>query len=174
MVKTRQRQRNPKNDMKDLSKIEAAVVAARTDGATLEEAAIAAGLAPYKQAAARVEKRALAKAPEIFESMGISVETLGRKILQKLDAKETKFFHNQGIVMETREVDAHDIQLKAVDLGLRVHGALKRPDDTKGDQKGDSPRFMIDLSFLGPERAKELLEKVNRETDAPARKALRS
>jgi len=64
------------------------------------------------------------RAPEILERLGLTIEHVANNCLRPLlEAKETKFFANQGIVMETRDVDALDIRLRAIDVWAKLMGA---------------------------------------------------
>ena len=54
-------------------------------------------------------------------------------------AKEKKFASFMGSFTDEREVDALDIQAKAVDMALRVHGAYKQ---------GRMPEIRFDLKRL--------------------------
>ena len=52
---------------------------------------------------------------------------LGRvlfRLRQALNAKETKFFAHQGEVIDQKDVIAHNIRLRAVDLALQLHDAM--------------------------------------------------
>jgi hypothetical protein len=63
--------------------------------------------------------------PEIkrwMDEEGLSEERLKKKIIQLLEAKETKFFQHEGVVTDQRDVDALGVQLKATELGCRVMG----------------------------------------------------
>jgi len=48
------------------------------------------------------------------------------KVSGLLEAKETKFFSFQGGVTDSREVDAHSIQIKAAELILQMSDLLAR------------------------------------------------
>lgn len=64
-------------------------------------------------------------APQIkqwIEEQGLTDEALKIKLMSLLDAKETKFFQHEGKVTDQRDVDALGIQIKAVELGMRVNG----------------------------------------------------
>ena len=62
-------------------------------------------------------------------------EALTKKLAQKLEAKETKFFAHQGQVIDTEEVEAHGIQMQALDLALKVKGHLTSKVDLTSDGK---------------------------------------
>ncbi|MGC2769073.1 MAG: hypothetical protein WB607_26470 [Candidatus Acidiferrum sp.] len=77
-----------------------------------------------RKTAHRALKSISERAPEILERLGLTIEHVGDKCLRPLlDAKETKFFATNGVVMETREVAANDIRLRAVDLWAKLMGA---------------------------------------------------
>jgi phage terminase small subunit len=67
-------------------------------------------------------------APEILEQIGCPVERLLKKFVDKLEAKETKFFDNRGVVIETREVEAHEIQLRAGVELAKLHNLYPQPE----------------------------------------------
>jgi hypothetical protein len=53
---------------------------------------------------------------------GLSRTKLKHKLLSLLDAKETKFFAHMGEVVEEKDVDALGIQIRALDMALKVKG----------------------------------------------------
>ena len=57
-----------------------------------------------------------------IEDVGLSDNQLKTKLLSLLDAKQTKFFQKDGIVTETRTVEALEIQRKTLDMILKVKG----------------------------------------------------
>ena len=62
-----------------------------------------------------------------LETEGLSDHALKLKLVQLLDARETKFFAHEGAVTDQREVQALAIQRQALDMALRVKG-LYAPD----------------------------------------------
>ena len=65
------------------------------------------------------------KIPDLMERRGLTDEILCAKLEQLLDAKETKFFSakiDDEIIIEDREVEALDIQLRAFDLATKFKG----------------------------------------------------
>jgi hypothetical protein len=58
-----------------------------------------------------------------------------------MNAKETRFFAKDGMVMETREVEALDVQLRALDAWAKMYGAF-REDKVPN---GDNHNYYIDL-----------------------------
>ena len=109
-------------------------------GMTLREAGVAVGYPERSapQSAWKAMQTIKRKAPEIFDKLGLTVESLAQDVDRLRRAKETKFFHDKGIVLETREVEALDIQAKAVDMGLRVHGAYKEADDARNTLRSET------------------------------------
>ncbi len=65
------------------------------------------------------------KMVEVFERHGLTPDFVAQKCLSLMSAKEKKFFAFMGSVTEERDVDALDVQIKATDMVLRVHGAYK-------------------------------------------------
>jgi hypothetical protein len=64
------------------------------------------------------------RAPEVLERLGLTIEHVANKCLRPLlEAKETKFFSDKGIVIQKVDVEANDIRLRAVDLWAKLMGA---------------------------------------------------
>jgi hypothetical protein len=90
---------------------------------SVAEAGAKAGYA-YRQDAHKALKSISERAPEVLERLGLSIEYVADKCLRPLlQANETKFFANHGIVLEEREVAALDIRLRAIDLYSKLKGA---------------------------------------------------
>jgi hypothetical protein len=90
---------------------------------TIAEAGETAGYA-YRQDAHRALKSISERAPEVLERLGLTIEHVADKCLRPLlDAKETKFFASNGIVLDTREVDALDTRIRAIEVWARLMGA---------------------------------------------------
>ena len=145
-----------RNRIPRLTSKEALFAEARMEGATLEEATRTAGYAPHRQQGFKVEQRIAEKAPEVFNRIGLTVERFGKKLEQLLDAKEVKHFANKGIVLDTKEVEALDIQSRAVDMGLRTHGAYKQGEEDKGQAQAD--RHMVTVFVADEEEAARLAQ----------------
>jgi hypothetical protein len=129
-----------------LTDAEAKYMTARLNGATMQEATAAAGLAPFPQTGYKIEKRIAEKCPAVFERVGVTIELIAKKVLDKLEAKTTKFFANKGIVLDQRDVEDNTTQLNAAELGLKALGALKHDDDanSNGHQShGHSIRVVV-------------------------------
>ena len=69
-----------------------------------------------------------------LDDAGLTEAHLKMKLLQKLEAKETKFFAHEGRVIETREVEAHTIQIKALELAMKAKGMLSDKSTREIDQ----------------------------------------
>ena len=64
--------------------------------------------------------------PEIekwLDEEGLSEARLKAKLSELLEARETKFFAHQGVVVDTRDVVDHGVQLKALDMAFKVKGS---------------------------------------------------
>lgn len=59
-----------------------------------------------------------------MDSAGVSKTVLMEKLLQLLNATETKFFSYEGRVTDVREVACLGIQIKALELAMRARGML--------------------------------------------------
>lgn len=52
----------------------------------------------------------------------LEVTRLKARLDRLTEAKTTKFFAYQGEIFETREVDAHDVQLRALEMAFKLAG----------------------------------------------------
>lgn len=114
-----------KNDLKIRAR---KIVKAMIEGKTETEAIKSAG---YSSAYANSNKSEIMKNPviqrgirEIYDAGGITDEFLRDKNLQLLNAKETKFFQEKGIVTDSREVFDNGTQLGALKLAHQLKGNL--------------------------------------------------
>ena len=105
------------------------IINALMDGKNLRDAAISAGYSPNSASQAACEALKHPETKQLFaqvmERAGISDDFLARKIKNLLDAKETKHFQRDGVVTETREVDALETQRKTTELATKLKGHLK-------------------------------------------------
>lgn len=69
------------------------------------------------------------KAPQALERLGIGRDRVFAKLGKLMEAKETKFFADKGIVMERVEVEALDIQTRATVELAKMHGAYPKGTD---------------------------------------------
>src|SRR5450631_4656491 len=81
-------------------------------GMNVSEAGRAAGYSNAQSAHTSLNRIRL-QLPNILEKMNVPVEKVIKKLAAKMEARETLHFTHQGIVMETRHVEAHAIQLRA-------------------------------------------------------------
>jgi hypothetical protein len=86
-------------------------------------AAIAAGYSSPSSSGSANYKYFKDKIAEWLDEVGLSETTLKIKLATLLDAKETKFFAHQGVVVDEREVEALGLQLKALDMAFKVKGS---------------------------------------------------
>lgn len=70
---------------------------------------------------------------EIFDRKGMDDEALAVALVAKTKAKETKFFQHEGVVVETRQVEAHEIQLKALDIIAVLKGKKQTREDRENN-----------------------------------------
>lgn len=78
------------------------------------------------------------------DEQGLSDAKIKQKIMEGMEAKETKFFAYQGEVVETREVEALETQRRYVDMGAKVKG-LYAPEKHELTGKDGGP---IDLTTI--------------------------
>ena len=130
-----------------LTDMEVKYMEARLNGATMQEATAATGLAPFAKAGLKIEKRTAEKCYAVFNREGVTFERIAKKISEMLEAKTTKFFADKGVVLDSREVEDHATQLKAAELALKVLGAMKTDDDadsTERQPERHSVRVVVD------------------------------
>lgn len=60
-----------------------------------------------------------------LDEQGLSENSLKTKLLSLMDAKETKFFAHEGVVTDEREVEALEIQRRALDMAFKVKGSYE-------------------------------------------------
>jgi hypothetical protein len=90
---------------------------------SIAEAGTVAGYSD-RTAASRALKGIAERAPEVLERLGLTIDHVVDKCLRPLlEAKETKFFANAGVVFDTKEVEALDIRIRAIEVWARLMGA---------------------------------------------------
>lgn len=138
---------------KRITKKAAKLVEGINKGKNQSQAAIDAGYSPKNaaQSANQALKRIRQTAPDAFEELGYTIKkVLKNKLIPLMDAEETKFFADKGIVMDNRQVAANDIRLRATVEVLDLIGAYDKPgDDSERNQVGG---ITINLAFMDPER----------------------
>ena len=113
-----------KKGSRELTLKQAKLVKALPTSASVSEAGRKAGYSDAPTA-----HRALAtireKMPDVLDRHGLTADFAAQKCLKLMDAKETRFFAKDGLVMETREVEALDVQLRALDAWAKMYGAFR-------------------------------------------------
>ena len=61
----------------------------------------------------------------IMEEAGLSDKFLAEKVKALVDAKQVLFFQKDGIVTDSREVDALETQRKTLELATKLKGHLR-------------------------------------------------
>jgi hypothetical protein len=93
-----------------------ALIKGLNQGLTIADAGRKAGYSA-RQASHTAYKSLRLRFHDVLERANLSVDQILTETIQKqrskLEAKETKFFAHMGIVGESRDVEAHDIQLQA-------------------------------------------------------------
>lgn len=135
----------------------ARLLKALTTADSLAEAGKIAGYGT-RQSAHRAIKAIRKEAPERLEELGITRDRVFKKLEYLMDARETKFFQKDGLVMETRDVEALDINTKAaVELG-KMHRAYPRnaDSDTDPSERGALEGITFSVVILNEGDAKRL------------------
>jgi hypothetical protein len=102
---------------------QARLIKALPESNSVAEAGAKAGYA-YRQDAHKALKSIGERAPEVLERLGLTIDFVADKCLRPLlDAMETKFWANQGVVLDQRDVAALDIRLRAIDIWAKLKGA---------------------------------------------------
>jgi ribonuclease D len=102
---------------------QARLIKALPESNSVAEAGAKAGYAD-RPSTHRALKTISEKTPEVIERLGLTVEHVVNNCLRPLlEAEETKFFANQGLVMDQRNVAALDIRLRAIDIWAKLKGA---------------------------------------------------
>lgn len=99
-----------------------------TDGLSIAEAGRQAGI-PDRRNAWDLYKTARERIGAQMDFWGVDERAIILKIRAKMSAQETKFFQKDGVVTDTREVEAHDIQLRATALAADLRGMTDVPSD---------------------------------------------
>lgn len=114
----------PKKNRK-LTQKERALVKALPEAKSQAEAAITAGYSPNNpdQSAYQALRSVRRKMPDLMDEIGLTDSALIQKYLvPALEAKETKFFSDKGIVLESRDVIAWGPRLQALQLAGKWKG----------------------------------------------------
>lgn len=101
------------------------------------EAARQAGYSPKRARQAgseNVAKRDLSQEAmaEILDKAGLTDEAIAHKLSEGADAKETKFFARDGLVIETRDVAAWGVRHSYLETALKAKGYLRNRVEVTG------------------------------------------
>lgn len=127
-------------------------------GKTLQEAGEAAGY-PEKsarQSAWEAMQTIKRKAPEVFDKKGLTLDSLADDVNRLRRMKRIQYFAKDGIVLDEREHEAADIQIKAVDMALQVQGAYERGEDGRNQAANSVTSNTFCVVTSDPETAKSL------------------
>lgn len=64
------------------------------------------------------------KTLEAAKKQGVTLSRTMLRLKQSMDAKETKFFQKDGVVVTEKDVIAHQIRLRAVEISLNILDAM--------------------------------------------------
>lgn len=99
-----------------------------------------------------------------MDDVGMSDNQLKAKLLSLMDARMTKFFQYQGEVMDEKEVEALDIQLKATDMAIKVKG-LYAAEKRELTGKDGAP-IVVRTAVPEPKMLPDHLKQVTHEPDS--------
>jgi len=107
----------------------AQILKAAVEGRDVKKAAIETGISP-KSASQQVsmilkEPAVRASFAMIMEEAGLSDKFLAEKVKALVDAKQTLYFQKDGIVTDSREVEALETQRKTLELAAKLKGHLR-------------------------------------------------
>lgn len=95
--------------------------------------------------------------PTMLEQAGLGLEYLFTGMKESLEATETKFFANNGVVIEEREVVNHDVRLRARTELAKMHRLYPRWDEPTTERSGAIGGPTFNLVIVDGARAQELL-----------------
>ena len=130
---------------------------------SIAEAGTVAGYSD-RTAASRALKSISERAPEVLERLGLTIEHVVDKCLRPLlEAKETKFFASNGIVLDSKEVAALDIRIRAIEVWARLMGAYTA-------QKVQlSGNLSLDLNHVSDDELDRTIADLARPSQPPAK-----
>jgi hypothetical protein len=120
---------------KKLTPRESILLKALSKGCTLADAAKAAGYSDknLSQSGYQCLEGIKAKMPEILDAKGLTQDSvIERYLMPALEANETQFFANKGIVFDSRDTISWGPRLTALDLYFRLRGSYAPKDDSGG------------------------------------------
>jgi hypothetical protein len=75
--------------------------------------------------------------PEVLDKIGLPAEKLLKNLARSMEAKKTLFFSHQGVVMDTREVPDHNVQLRTLIELAKMHDLYPRRGRQKSSDGSD-------------------------------------
>lgn len=98
------------------------------EGKSRKQAAISAGYSPASAHSTATLTLNNSKVKTAFQNMldkaGLTDDALAKKFQELVTAKETKFFQKDGVVVETRDVEAIETQRKTAEFVAKLKGHL--------------------------------------------------
>jgi hypothetical protein len=145
----------PKRKKRKLTQKERAFVKALPKATSQAEAAVVAGYSPKNpdQSAYQALKSVRKKMPDLMDELGLTDTVLIQKYLvPALEAQETKFFADKGIVLDQRDVIAWGPRLQALQLAGKWKGIER---DSESDNSGPAGGgFTVRLELTDEGRAR--------------------
>jgi hypothetical protein len=139
-----------------LTQKERALVKALPEAKTQAEAAVVAGYSPKnaKQSAHQALESIRKKMPDLMDELGLTDRALIDKyLLPALEATETKFFANKGIVLDQKDVVAWGPRLEALKLAGNWRGLGREADSDDTGSAGGGVTIRLEFSDPGRARA---------------------
>ena len=142
---------------------EAKLVKALAKTTNVSEAGRMAGYG-RNQSAFRALRNIQAKVPELMDRIGLTDEYLLEKCLKPgLEAKETKFFADKGIVMQEKEVIAWGPRRDFLDMACKIKGLYITREGDGGNGNGErnqSGGHSLSVVFTNEGAAREFVEAI--------------
>ena len=86
-----------------------------------------------------------------LQDEGINNNVLKIKLIQLMEAKETKFFQHEGKVTDQREVEAIETQRRTLDMALKVKGMYAPAKNELTGKNGEPLDTRIVIELVRPE-----------------------
>jgi hypothetical protein len=91
---------------------------------------------------------------------GLSTNTLKLKLLELMGAKTTRYFTHMGVVTDSRDVKALDIQARALNMALKVNGSYA-PEKQEISGPGGGPIATASITTeMSPKEAASLYQRL--------------
>ncbi|HEY0702880.1 MAG TPA: hypothetical protein VGD60_08955 [Candidatus Acidoferrales bacterium] len=83
--------------------------------------------------------------PELLEKCHFSAEKLLKNLIESLEATKTLHFSYRGVVLDSRIIPDHKIQLRAAIELLKLHGAYPTGRRRNTDPPDDAPEVIFNI-----------------------------